>query len=364
MSRVPIVCLLLLFLGGGALAEEPAPRAVKPRGTRILGLHVSEAADKDFGRAFAQARKTGFQALGLSVHWDDLEPQPGEYKDTWLAIANAFYAPNKIQVSLVIGTLDTARNRMPKDLQDKSFDDPVVVKRFRKLLDWVFTQIPDLQLTSVGIGNEVDGVLGTDKDKWAAYTRFFEAARTHIRKSHRKVPVGSVVMYGGHSGEAKAYARRLNKHADVVLVTYYPLDEKFQVRDPKHVHEVCDTLVKTYPNKPIHLAEIGCPSGTRVGSSEAKQAEFVREMFKAWDTHAKSIPLMSYCWLTDTSKASLEIYAKYYGSADPRFLDYLATLGLRTHEGHGVDKPAFVAFQEEARARGWGTPLPRRFWRR
>ena len=357
-----LIALSLLLIATTAHADD----AVRPkqRGTRILGLHVSEAADKDFGRAFAHARSAGFQALGLSVHWDDLEPSPGAYKDKWLAIANAFYAPNKIKVSLVIGTLDTARVRLPADLKDKAFDDPVVVRRFQNLLDWVFTKIPDLQLTSIGIGNEVDGVLGTSAEKWAAYTRFFEAARTHIRKTHKKLPVGSVVMYSGHSGKARRYAQRLNKHADVVLVTYYPLDEKIQVRDPKHVHEVCEAMVKAYPGKLIHMAEIGCPSGTTVGSSEAKQEAFVREMFKAWDQHAKAIPLMSYCWLTDTSKASLRTYAKYYGSSDPRFLDYLATLGLRTHDGHGKDKPGFVAFREEARARGWGGPLPRRFWRR
>ena len=39
-----------------------------------------------------------------------------------------------------------------------AFDDATVIARFKLLLDGVFTHIPNLQLLSLQIGNEVDGV--------------------------------------------------------------------------------------------------------------------------------------------------------------------------------------------------------------
>jgi len=53
---------------------------------------------------------------------------------------------------------------MPADLAGTPFDDPAFIQRFKALLDYVLAQIPDLQLTSLAIGNEIDGYLGADKE--------------------------------------------------------------------------------------------------------------------------------------------------------------------------------------------------------
>jgi hypothetical protein len=103
----------------------------------------------------------------------------------------------------------------------------------------------------------------------------------------------------------------------------------------------------------IYFLEAGYPSGTGLGSSEERQAAFIKQVMAAWDAHAEQVGLVSFTWLTDMSPKDVEHLKEYYRLVDPRFLEYLATLGLRTNRGSGEDKQAFRTLVEEARARGW-----------
>ena len=100
-------------------------------------------------------------------------------------------------------------------------------------------------------------------------------------------------------------------------------------------------------------------SGTLNESSPLMQAAFVRELFRAWDRHPE-IGLIHLTWLTDVSEGAVDLFLDYYGVADPRFAEYLATLGLRYHAGAGRDKPAMYELRRQARIRGWQVkePLP------
>lgn len=135
------------------------------------------------------------------------------------------------------------------------------------------------------------------------------------------------------------------------MLTYYPLNNDFTVKNPEVVHEDFAKLVVLFPDKPIYVLEAGYPSSTLLGSSEAKQADFVREIFIAWDTQAEHIKLLDFLWLHDISPASVEELGDYYGFHDEKFLAFLATLGLRTFDGE--DKEAFKVLRLETKKRGW-----------
>jgi hypothetical protein len=57
--------------------------------------------------------------------------------------------------------------------------------------------------------------------------------------------------------------------------------------------------------------------------------------------------------LTDASPESVQDWGDYYGLEEADFLEYLATLGLRTYAGDGEDKAAFGVLIEEVARRGW-----------
>ena len=110
-------------------------------------------------------------------------------------------------------------------------------------------------------------------------------------------------------------------------------------------------LVSLYPDRPIGVLEAGFPSSPKLESSEAQQAEFVRQAFRAWDAQAGRVALLNFTWLTDVPQASVEAWMDYYGMDEARFAAFLATLGLRAADGRA--KPALEVLAAESHARGW-----------
>jgi len=356
------LALLLATLACGEPTAPPAPTRIihadatsapLPRGDRLLGIDVTQAADEDFDQAFRVARAAGLQFASLSIAWDDLEPRSGEYTadPNWLAIANSYYAAEHVPLALTVSPIDTNRVRLPEDLRGRDFNDPEVIARFERLLDYVFTQVPEVDLTVLAIGNEVDATLGADVEAWEQYTEFVNAAAAHARTARPGLRVGVKLTMSGLAGETLGAARALNEQTDIILVTYYPLRSDFGVRQPSVVPGDFATIASSFPSRPIGFLEVGCPSSERLGSSEALQAEFVRYVFEAWDAHAGQIELLNFTWLTDAPEASVDEWSDYYGLRDDRFAAYLSSLGLR--QSDGTAKVALDVLAAEARARGW-----------
>ncbi|MFZ6029235.1 MAG: hypothetical protein ACOYYS_16100 [Chloroflexota bacterium] len=329
------------------------PAQVTPKGHRILEIDITEGAQDDYEQALQRALEAGAGAVSLSLGWDDIETAPGVYRPdpNWLEVANLYYGGRDLPVSLVISTIDTGVDRRPADLRDRPYDDPETIARFQAMLDYVFTQIPDLELTSLAIGNEIDAALGADAAMWQQYTAFFQATADHARSLRPHLRVGSKAMFPGVTGYAQQHFLALNEHSDLVMVTYYPLDAGFQVQEPSRVEADMGKLASIYPERTIFLAEAGYPSSEVNGSSEEAQSQFIHHLFAAWDAHADQIELVSFAWLTDLSPENVTDFQAYYGVSDKAFCEFLRTLGLRTFDGR--DKPAWLRLQAEAEARGW-----------
>jgi len=343
------VCLPTIALAQAQNADNGTAQPAT-KGDRLLGLGINEGSI-GFEKAFAAARDAGIQFVELPSQWDDIEPKPGEFTNKWLDIANAYYPTVGIRLVVSLNPIDTNKLRMPADLSGKPFDDPAVIERYNKAADYVLSRVPKADLVAFAIGNEIDGYLGGDRKKWQQYARFFEAASEHLHRRRPGVAVGAKVMLPSLVGGSRALADPVNAHADAVLVTYYPLGDGFRVKPPTAVAKDLGGVVQQYPDKPIYLLESGCPSSSFLGSSEAQQAEFVREVFKFWDAHQRQLQAVNFIWLHDISDAQVESYTKYYGVGQRAFAEYLGTLGLRSHDGK--DKQGFQALRQEAKSRGW-----------
>ena len=322
----------------------------KPRGNRLLGMAVSEG-KIGFEKAFALAQGVGVKVIELPTSWNDGEPEARQYVEGWLPIADQFYPQAGIKLAISLNPIDTNNLRLPKDLKNKSFNDPEVIERYKSFVDFAAKQLSHSDIFFVAIGNEIDAYLGSSDKHWQEYTEFFATVAPYVREKFPKATVGSKITYDGIIN-LNDKVKRLNNFADVVLVTYYPFKQgEFIVRDPATVHEDFKRIVEMYPNKKIYFVEIGYPSGSLNGSSETKQADFIRQTFAAWDMYADKIPFLNFQWLHDSSPEEVAEFQKYYGLSDKGFSSFLGTLGLRTYDGK--DKQAFVILGEEVKKRGW-----------
>ena len=340
------VLLVAVFIWH-AVAEDLAPR---PKGGRLIGHGITEGA-KEFGAAFALAREAGLEFIELPLAWDSVETAPGRYDSNLLKIANTFFPAWRVKVFLTVNPIDTNNLRIPVDLKNCAFDDPEVIKRYRRLIDYVLDQVPDLDLVAIGIGNEIDAYLANHKARWKQYQTFYEAGRRYIKSIRPELKIGTKAMMYGHIFNHTAALQEMNRYSDLIMVTYYPLKDGFRVHQPSIVHDHFNRLTTIYEGRPISMLEAGYPSSTYIGGSERKQADFIRELFAAWDDHHAQIQHMNFMWLHDVSDDKLKEFEKYYRISARSFVEFLATLGLRTYDG--IDKPAFKELKRQAQVRNW-----------
>jgi hypothetical protein len=326
-----------------------------PKGARTLGIQVNEAQDRDYFKAFAAAKALGMEAVSLSANWDDIETSPRVFapRPNYFAMANAFYPSAGVRLDLFVRALDTNGFHLPRDLRGRPIDEPLVIDRFVNCLAWVFSQLPDVKLTFLGIGNEIDVSLRSDISGYRRYAHFVDAVRTKLKTRRPGLDVGASATLDGLIDKEKGGLGEVNRHTSAVIVTYYPLDSGAGVKDPSTVPRDFHRLTEAYPGRPIVFSEAGYPSSSELKSSERRQGEFVREVFRAWDEHASQVRQITFYHLTDSGPETVAQFTRYYGLSAGPFKAFLASLGLRTFAGSGGDKEAFGILREEAHARGW-----------
>lgn len=316
-------------------------------------MDVNTPANGNYENAIALAKQVGVQTVSLTLNWEDIETAPGVYlpRENLLAIANAYYPARGLRVDLFLITRDPMGKHVPTDLQHLPMNDPRVIARFKQFVNYVFTQIPNLQCNFLLLGAEVDIGLAANATEWKQYEEFVKAVRSHIVQRKPGLRVGVSATLHTFTGVYRAQLQRMNP--DAIFVSYYPLQDTFAVREPTVVATDFAKLVSMNPKKSIYIEQIGYPSSPLVNSSDTKQREFYLEVFKAWDTYASIIQSITFTWLTDLSDAQTVDFGTYYGIPSPQFRAFLGTLGLRTYPSSGTDKAAFIALQAEARKRGW-----------
>lgn len=303
----------------------------------VLSIAGTLPANGNYDEVLRGLADVGADATSVALFWDELE-RDGRYAPDadWPAIANLVYPLRGIKVQLMISVVDTVADRRPADLRGLPYDDPRVIARFDAFLTQVLTRMPAVTLVGLGIGNEVDGVL--HGDDWATYGRFFQAAQNTAHRLRPGLPVGMTITWGGLQGPQGAPARALADLGDVWMVNHYPLLPGFAIDRAAAIPGTIDAILAAAGDKQVFLTELGYPSGG-CGGSEAGQADFVR---LALDRVADDprVSLVTLVWMHDLSRAEVAGYAAYYGVGGDCFAGYLATLGLRTHDG--TDKPAFA----------------------
>lgn len=322
-----------------------------PRGNRLIGFDVNTASDGDFERAFQLALGAGMQRVAFSPTWAMLEPEPQAFDSSLLDIAAAYYPARDVKIELTLMVVNANRKEFPADLMERPFDAPVVLERFKKLLDFVFTRLPVQSLGSLNIGSELDTSFGADPQAWARYTTFYKAVSEYVHARYPGLPIATEQTFAGLTGPAGSLIASANAYSDILGVSYYPLDDQGNVRDPSVVHQDFAALASAYPGKEIYFYQLGYPSSSYVNSSEDKQSRFIAETFRAWDQHRAQVRLIIFTWLHDASAADVRATGEYYGLTDRKFTEHIASLGLRTYAGE--NKKAFETLIAEARAREW-----------
>lgn len=322
-----------------------------------IGVDVStqpQNASFNYDSCFALGANLGMGQMGIFQSWTAIETAPNTFNMTLFDIANYYYPLHGMPIDLTIAPISTNNLEVPSDLTATAFDNPIFINRFKTLLDSVKLHIPSVTLSSLIIGSEHDIYIGSNATLWGQYTTFYNSVSAYAKTLWPGLKVASELTFDGLVNY-NSFAQTLNTNSDYIGVSYYPLNTNFTVKPVSTIPIDFSTLVGLYPSKPICFYQYGYPSSTSCNSSEALQKQFISQTFTSWDTYATNIRLIDFIWLHDLDSATVNYYGTYYGISDTIFLEYLRTLGLRTWNGIGTDKQAFIELECQAKARGYNS---------
>jgi len=300
----------------------------------LLGMGVIEATDGDYAAAFDNARSVGIEIVPLTLFWNVVEPTAGPIELELPSIANAFYPPRRTAIALSLVAVDGPGPAFPQDLAGRSVDDPEVIARYKSMLVEVAGAMPDVNVKYLSLSNEIDLLLHNDSD-WAAFGRFYDAVAPRAAELWPDAVIGATTTAGSALGAQAAAVAAFNRHAGSWLVTWYPLDSSFHVLSPPDAIAQLGEIDALTGNLPLHLMEVGYPSGGANLSSEDMQAEFFAEFLRFVSGRGDEIAVTIIEWETDLAPGDVSETASRYGLPDNEaFVAYLASLGLRTHDGN------------------------------
>ena len=355
-KAILLVCIILSF--SNANAQLPA-------GDRIMAFQVDMAENNNYDSAYNYALDACMQSVHHAFSWKAMEPEPGNISGPvfdLLDIVNIYHPAFGIKVEYNIPVVNTVTREVPDDLEEIPFSDPIMIARFKALLDSIFSKLPDVELSALTIGNESDIFWGTDEAKYLDFKIFLDSVSVYAKTLYfdmhgTELKIGTTLTHEGLVNPAiSAYCQQLNSDVDVISVTYYGIDQNMMVIPPADVNAEFGELVALYSDtsKPIYLVECGFPESTVNGSSLELQRQFIKNVFLAWDTFSDNIKYVSFFKTTDWSQAQVDTLAIYYGLQDNEiFKEFLRTLGLRTYPGDGINKPAYEQLKCELAARDW-----------
>lgn len=313
---------------------------------------IPQNASFNYDSCFALGRNLGMGSVGIFQNWTAIETAPLTYNLTIMDIANIYYPAHNMSVDLTIVPIHTNNLEVPSDLTTTAFDNPVFIARFKALLDSIKFHIPNVTLSSLVIGSEHDVYLGTNNSLWTQYTNFYNSVSTYAKTLWPGLKVATELTFNGITTQ-NTFAQSLNTNSDYIGISYYPLNNNFTVKPISTIPTDFETLVNLYPSKPLCFYQYGYPSSTTCNSSETLQAQFITQTFTTWDTYSTNVKMIDFTWLHDLDTALVNYYGSYYGNTDTIFLEFIHTLGLRTWNGNGTDKEAFIELQCQAKQRGY-----------
>lgn len=314
---IPLALATAACLGEPAAPTETTTAdPVTARGSRLLAMAVGAAPGESLDAAVARAKAAGVTTAVLSYDWSALEPAALQYQAAQVAADAAYFsaAPHAMSVVVNVRPIAGPARVLPPDLRGRRWNDPVVTTRFGYLLSFLRIQLAAVDVRVMTIGTELDHALAVSE--YPDYKIFFEAARTQAKALWgAALPVGATVTLDGlvTAGPRQAAILDLAEHADRVMMTYYPMNADFRVRDPYQA-PIADLYAALYAidlnaktrGRPLDLIEVGYPTSAALGSSPAHQQALVATMFALWDAYLPRISSMVFTWEADLSEAGAE----------------------------------------------------------
>lgn len=335
-------------------AAHSATRRRTASGPALVGITVSTFANEaqtpqNLLRHWQQTLDTGVNFVASNGKWDELEPKKGDYKLDGLSFQISEAEKHNLQVAYTLRLIDTVDRTMPSELRRKKWTDPEMVARVMRLIEAVVPKF-NKRVKWFMFGNEIDGYFGRHPDEVQDFAALYDRVSRRVKELAPGIQVSSTIMYGGIE-TLEGPLKPLNDRFDFLSITYYPIRGDFTMKNPDIVTNDFAQMRTAANGRGVVLQEIGYASSATNGSSEEKQAQFIRNVFEQLRANRDVFEAGSFFVLSDLSDQFVKSLAGFYGMPNTKtFLAFLQTTGLFNLQGK--PKQGWSVFQDEMRRLG------------
>lgn len=203
----------------------------------------------------------------------------------------------------------TLASKLPRALKGQAFGAPAVRSGF---IEEAVARVRWYNAKYVCLAMEVNAYHEQQPDDFDNFVSLFAETREAIKKIRPEAVVFVSMQYeqllgrfGGIAGQKVhepqwELLEKLEPHQDAVGISSYPLASMKPVRfgDPNDLPDDYYSRIAEHTEKPIIFTELGWSSDKKYGSSEKRQAEFLRRFEKL--TRGLDLLMVNYFFLYDT----------------------------------------------------------------
>jgi hypothetical protein len=317
---------------------------------------------KVMDEAFEESLRNGMKVTRIQMDWPDVEPIKGKFDQQELIDRLKYPHSKGLAIFLLLCTADTGDLNYPKDLlteggdklaRNMKPDDPMIVERYKRVLDWVIPIARKYGVYCISVGNEPDTHEEDNPTFMSHFIRFVAAVRDHAHTLDPDIAITYTSTCDPVLHPGREYAKDIVDSVDMLCFNIYGFGNRHGF-DRKATEKAMDGMIALSEGKPIQIQELGCSSirnPDRIWRFHPSSPEIQREFFAWVYKKIKSTEQIRAAYifqLVDHSPTVDKIYYDAFGSGMPKewtrdLCDWLKGLGLISFDT-AEKKPAWNEF--------------------
>lgn len=322
--------------------------SVPTRPNRKIGMVINPVNDSnsytDFANSFNIARNTGVQVTHYSIFWGEIEIEEGKYNWTVPDYIMNFVRYKGLELSAKFQIIHTSvLGKIPKDINFTSFDDPLLISRFKAFVLAYIARYKDI-IEYVEIGNEVDIYLNQHKSEVPAYAVLYREVYSAIKAAYPDILVGTVFAYHDMKRNKAEWIYHNLSIGDMDSFTLYIYNEGFIFdRNPSEISDYILEVEALTQNRTFAFEEVGWNTYPTLKGREEDQVKAVDYFFDYLEQAPPRLQFMNWFALHDGSKQNcLKAGESFFEPDNPWlnntqfmdiFSDFICYLGLIRNDG-------------------------------
>ncbi len=323
-----VVAPAMLLAGAPASAGTPTAHQITrpPAGSGLAPIGFA-VRPHDAAAEITAAAALGATGVSIDITWPQLEPAPGVYR---LAdLEGALSAARGMSVFINLRLIDTTRALLPADIAGRSFDDPVVRRRFAHLVT-ALAPLLSQRTDFLALGGEADIYLSPNPQEAEAFLAFVTRMRPALRAAAPQALIGVSVSLQGLDAGRTPIMRRLIDWSDALMIAYQPLAPDFRLRPADQTGATLRRVAALAPGKPLVITDAAYATSPLVEGSAAGQERMLEQLLAA----RGDIAFLGLAPRVDRPREDCAGIAAAHGAAGSQtYEDYWCSQGLVGRDG-------------------------------